>query len=176
VKAEVIWGRHELGGIRDRAPSQRPIFSSPLRDNDSSSTRAFPFDITVNALTATFWPGTINSLLPSNAVAGISTGIAVPSTGVRYLVLTCTAASGAITNATFSADSSPPSSIAPLAGAPPTSFKILIGVTINAVPVKAWGDGNIQALPVEAFRTQKSSPAAGQVPYDIYYTWSMGLV
>ena len=139
-----------------------------------------PFDITVEDVagtpTATFWPGTVNSLLPSNGMAGLSSGVATVASGVRYLVLTCTAASGAITGATFSADASPPAAITPLAGSPPTSFKILIGVTIDGEPVKVWGDGNIQALPVEAFRVQKSSPVAGQIPFDIYYTWSLDLV
>ena len=101
-----------------------------------------PFDISVDGTTVTFWPGTVNSLLPSNGMAGLSSGVATVASGVRYLVLTCTTSSGAITGATFSADASPPAAITPLAGSPPTSFKILVGVTIDGEPVKVWGDGN----------------------------------
>jgi len=139
-----------------------------------------PFDIFVETVAgtpyATFWPGTVNSLLPSNGMAGLASGVAVVASGVRYLVLTCTAASGAITGAVFSAETSPPAAITPLAGSPPVSFKILIGVTIDGEAVKVWRDGNIQALPVEAFRTQKTVPVAGQLPYDVYYTWALSLL
>lgn len=130
-----------------------------------------PFDITVAAGTATFRAGTINQLLPSNYL----TGIAIPGVGTRYIVLNCTASNGEITSAAFAADSSPPPAITPYAGQPPVSFKVLIGVTINGAAVKVWGCGNITARPEEAFRLQKVTPVAGQVPYDVYYTWDIRL-
>lgn len=136
---------------------------------------ACPFDITLTPnsgdFTATFRAGTINQLLPSN----YHTGVFVPASGTRYLVLSCTVAGGAITAAAFSADASPPPAIAPYAGEPPTSLKILIGVSIDGVATKVWGCGNITAMPVEAFRVQKTVPVAGQVPYDVYYTWQIAL-
>lgn len=130
-----------------------------------------PFDITIAAGTATFRAGTINQLLPSNYL----TGIAIPGSGVRYIVLDCTASNGQITSAVFAADSSPPPGLQPYAGEPPVAFKVLIGVTINGVGVKVWGCGNITATPVEAFRLQKVTPVAGQVPYDVYYLWDIRL-
>lgn len=131
-----------------------------------------PFDITVTGTTATFRAGTINSLLPSNYLAGVT----IVSTGTRYLVLNCTSSNGQITAASFSADVSPPSAIAPYAGQPPVAFSILIGVTINAAAVKVWANGNIGAYGAESFRLQKASPVAGQVPYDIYYSWNLSVL
>lgn len=136
-----------------------------------------PFDITLTSdglggYIATFQPGTINQLLPSNYL----TGVTVPAAGTRYLVLSCTASSGAITAAAFSASSTAPAAIAPTAGTPPNSFELLIGVCINAAATKVWGCGNIQAVPSEAFRLQKATPLAGELPYDVYYTWSFSLI
>lgn len=136
----------------------------------------WPFDIRITSSgatrTVTVRAGTINSLLPSNYLSGVT----VPETGTRYLVLDVTVTSGAITAAALAADSSVPPAIAPSAGTPPIAFKVLLGVIIDARAVKVWGQGNIQALPVEAFRLQKSVPVAGQVPYDVYYTWSLAVL
>lgn len=133
---------------------------------------AAPFDITVTGTTATFRAGTINSLLPSNYL----TGVTIVATGTRYLVLNCTSSNGEITAASFSADVAPPSAIVPYAGQPPVLFSILIGVTIDAAAVKVWGNGNIGAAGAESFRLQKASPVAGQLPYDVYYSWNLSLL
>jgi hypothetical protein len=131
-----------------------------------------PFDITVTGTTVTFEPGTINSLLPSN----YATGVTIPAMGTRYLVLNCTAANGEITAASFSVESSVPPAIAPYAGEPPVTFGIVIGVVVDSVAVKVWGCGNIQAIGEESFRLQKVSPTAGELPYDVYYTWDISLI
>lgn len=133
-----------------------------------------PLDISVDDLGTgnskiTFRAGTINQLLPSNYL----TGIIVSNTGTFYLQLDLTAANGKITAASFSAQATPPNAIAPIAGTPPTSFSVLVGVLIGGFAIKVWGCGNIQALPQEAFRLQKVTPVAGQVPYDVYYTWNV---
>lgn len=164
--------QHSRGTLLFRKPS---YFDPPARSRGAAT--GCPFDISITPdeladLYASFRAGTINSLLPDNYLDGVL----VPDTGTKYLVLNCTASSGAITGATFSADTSPPAAIAPTTGAPPTSFAILIGVCTDGVATKVWGCGNIQALPVEAFRTQKVTPVAGQVPYDVYYTWSFTLL
>ncbi len=136
----------------------------------------FPFDITISgspgSYIATFYPGVINQLLPSNYLSGV----AIPDTGTRYLVLNCTASSGEITAAAFSADVSPPAAIAPFAGQPPTAFSILIGVVVDIVPFKVWGNGNIQASGTESFRLNVLTPVAGALPYDVYYTWNLEVV
>lgn len=163
-----VWGRTKHpAGLYDAGP----IFSSPDSSGGGGSDPA-PFDITITSTTATFRPGTINSRLPSNYLSGIT----VPLSGTRYLVLNCSASNGDVTAASFSSDASAPAAIAPYAGQPPISFKILIGVLVDGVATKVWGDGNIQATPVEAFRIQKASPVAGQLPYDVYYTWELSLL
>lgn len=148
-----------------------------LGGSSAAAAEDCPFDITITETagpiyTATFRAGTINSLLPSNYL----TGVTVPATGTRYLVLDCTASNGEITSAAFAAETSAPPAIVPYAGQPPVAFKILIGVVIDTVAVKVWGCGNIQASGAESFRLQKASPTAGQLPYDVYYTWSLSLL
>jgi hypothetical protein len=142
-----------------------------------SSPEECPFDITITetagpVFTASFRPGTINQLLPSNYL----TGVTVPETGTRYLVLSCTTSNGQITAAAFAADTTAPDSIVPVAGTPPLGFKVLIGVVIDHVATKVWGCGNIQVIPLEAFRLDKVSPLVGQLPYDVYYTWEFSLL
>jgi hypothetical protein len=180
------WGAQVVRYLRSIAPQSSPSVRvsrtsggttfEALDAGGRGGTGDCPFAITLteagSAYTATFRAGTINSLLPSNYL----TGVAVPATGTKYLVLTCTASNGEITAATFSADATAPAAIVPFAGQPPTSFKILIGVVIDGALVQVWGCGNIQALGVESFRVQKGAPVAGQVPYDVYYTWSLSLL
>lgn len=159
--------------------AKRPTGLLPAsRSRGSGSARQCPFDISVNydaglgLYFATFRPGTINQLLPSNYL----TGVAVPATGTRYIVLSCTASNGKITSAAFAAESTVPDAIEPYAGQPPVAFKILIGIVIDTVATKVLSCGNIQASGVESFRLQKSGPAAGELPYDVYYTWALAII
>lgn len=171
-------GGGKLGLVRQHGGgvvlAQRPRGLQPAARISYGSTCPFTPSITSSGATrtVTFRPGTINSLLPSN----YATGVTVPATGTRYLVLDVGVTSGAITSAAFAADSAAPDAIAPAAGTPPSSFKVLIALAIDARLFRVWGCGNIQAIPVEAFRLQKITPVAGQVPYDVYYTWELSLL
>jgi len=158
-------------GILLREVGDGVVISSTARGRGGASSGPAPFDISLSGTTATFRAGTINGFLPSNYLSGVT----VPLTGTRYLCLSCTASNGQITAASFVADSSAPAAITPYQGQPPVSFKILIGVLIDGSPIKVWGDGNIQADAAEAFKLQVGSPAAGAMPYVIYYTWSLRL-
>lgn len=133
----------------------------------STNTNRYPFDITITGNTAYLRAGTINGFLPTNYASG--TG--VNNSGTEYLVLNCTSSAGRITAASFAAQALQPGSIAPLKGVPPTSFSLLIGVLVNGQPTKIWGNGNINATAIEAFRADRVSITPGQLPYDIYYTW-----
>lgn len=148
---------------------------SPSQPGDGSAA-AYPFDITISgtagSYVASFRAGVINQLLPDNYL----TGVAIPDTGTKYLVLNLTASNGQITTATFTAEDDPPDALAPFAGQPPTAFAILIGVVIDTIAIKVWGNGNIQAAGTESFRLQKVTPVAGQLPYDVYYTWTFAVV
>ncbi len=187
---EAAWGVQVVRALRSlllrggpgvlvtTTPSGTTISAIGRRGSGAAATEPdCPFDITIapdetSALFATFRAGTINQLLPDNYLDGVE----VPASGTKYLVLSCTVTSGAITGATFFADDDPPVALAPMAGEPPTAFDLLIGVSVNGLAIKVWGCGNIQAVPVEAFRLQKAVPVAGQVPYDVYYTWQFSLL
>jgi hypothetical protein len=141
------------------------------------STTVCPFDISltvpsVGNLKATFRPGTINGLLPSNYL----TGVTFSSASTQYLSLDCTVTNGAIVSAAFVAEGSQPGDITPTLGQPPASFKYLVALVANGTAYKILSCGNIQARPAEAFRLDRVSPTAGQLPYDIYYTWNFTTV
>lgn len=131
-----------------------------------------PFDPIVTGTTFSIVPGTINNLIPSNYL----TGVTIPSTGTKYICLSCATSSGAITSAELVADASAPAVISATASYPPTAFKLLLAIVINKVPTKVWGDGNIQALPLEVLRVNKTTPVAGEMVYTPYYTWGISLV
>lgn len=160
---QIISEDNGLGGTR------LVIASGPAYPGSGSG--PCQFDITYTAGTATFRAGTINQLLPSNYLSGV----AVSGAGTWYLVLDCTASNGEVTSAAFAVDASPPPAITPYAGEPPVAFKVLIGIVISGVAFKVWGCGNITAVAAESFRLQKVSPTAGQLPYDVYYTWNIDL-
>lgn len=159
-------------GLRKRQTSDGVVLTVTAEGGGRSSRLPAPFDITISGTKATFRAGTVNNVLPTNYL----TGVTVPTTGTRYLILTVTTSSGQATSAVFSASSTAPTAIAPAAGIPPSTFTVLIGVLIDGTAVKVWGDGNIQALPVESFRVDKATPVAGALPYTIYYTWELSLI
>lgn len=180
VREEVVArtiGRGRLGMPQQRGGGtllfKRPSYFEPVVRRVPAGIRPFAMSITPSGATRTitFRAGTINAMLPSNYL----TGVTVPQSGTRYIVLDVTVSSGVVTAAALAADSSAPPAITPMAGEPPTSFKILIGLCIDAVLFQIWL-GNIQALPVPAFSLQKVTPVAGQVPYDVYYTWELGVL
>lgn len=158
--------RNYAGGTIS-VPLRREQPAPILGANDSA-----PFDLTVDGTTCTFRAGTINGLLPSNYL----TGVTISATGTRYLVLNCTASNGQITGASFSADTSQPGAIAPTIGVPPSVFSLLIGLTIDGEPIKIWEGGNIAAAPAESFRVDRSVATPGALPYEIFYTWEFRVV
>ena len=143
----------------------------PYPQRNTTAAR-WPFDISVQSNKAYFRAGTINGFLPSN----YATGTGVNNSGTEYLVLDCTSSNGKITAATFGAQGLQPGSIQPTKGLPPTTFSLLIGVLVNGIPFKIWGNGNINATIIEAFRADRDPITPGQLPYDIYYTWQFTVV
>lgn len=154
-----------------------PLAVPTVRKGGCSGVTRYPFDITLTdqgdtTSIATIWPGTINQLLPSNYLTGVS----VSNTGTHYLVLDCTASDGEITAAPLAIESAAPSAISPTQGTPPVAFQVLIGIIISGVAFKVWGNGNMTAAAAESFRVDKGSPVPGSLPYDVYYTWNLSLV
>lgn len=126
-----------------------------------------PFDLHLNGTTLTIQPGTVNNVLPSNYLTGITV------TGTAYISVECATNNGRITSASLVSDTAQPGSPIPAMGAPPTTFKVLIGIVSGGVATKVWGNANILAHCVEVYRAEKASPVAGQIPYDVYYTWEI---
>jgi len=170
------WGRMLQRAVKELLGPRTPgagVAAVPRRASGAAVVRQ-PFDLFLadaggGNSTATIWPGTLNQLLVSN----YATGVTVPQTGTRYLVVDCTTADGEITSAALAADSTAPGAIAPTQGTPPVAFKLLVGIVVDNVAYKVWTAGNVLASPVESFRVDKASPVPGSLPYDIYYTWEL---
>lgn len=148
------------------------VATPPASGGGGGMTQVFPFDV-ISAGTAGYavQPGTINGLLPSNYTITQMLG----PTNTYYLTLSVTASSGQITGATLSFAASAPAAVPVNMGQPPTSFDYLLGVVIDQVWFRTIGPGSLSAGGNEVFRTDKSSPAPGTLPYDIWYTWLIGI-
>jgi len=148
------------------------IETPPASGGGGGLTQVFPFDV-ISAGTAGYavQPGTVNGLLPSNYTITQALG---PSS-TYFLTLSCTASNGQITGATLSFAGSAPAGIPTNMGQPPTSFDFLLGVVIDQVWFRTIGDGSVIMIGSEVFRTDKSSPAPGTLPYDIWFTWVPGV-
>jgi hypothetical protein len=187
------WGRELLRYIRSITPQssntcrvhrstggvtyQPTAKSAKPSRGGGAATERYPFDITLTDAgggnsTATIWPGTINQLLPSNYL----TGVTVSNTGTHFLVLDCTASDGEITAAPLAIESAAPPAITPTQGTPPVAFQVLVGIIIDGVAYKVWGNGSVTASAAESYRVDKGSPVPGSLPYDVFYTWEFSLV
>jgi len=160
----------------DRLPTQfdRQIdqILSPVAGGGGGAV-VYPFDV-ISAGTSSFTvqPGTLNGLLPSN----YNSTFTLSTSTTYYLQLAATASNGQITGATLSFVTSAPAAIPTNMGQPPTSFDYMLGILItNGAGGGTWfrtiGPGSLNAAGQECFRTSKSSPSPGTLPYDIWYTW-----
>lgn len=121
----------------------------------------------VEAGNLTVLPGAINDLVPSN----IFDAFAVPASGTRYLIATCSTDGSQINAITLSLSSSAPTPAAATSGSAPLSFDVLITVVNDAVPYKIVGCSPVYA-PREVLRVDKAAPTPGTLPYTSYYTWT----
>lgn len=152
------------------------VFESPPIAAGGGNSVPFPFDISLvpdpshaGFSIATIRPGTVNGLIPSN----YATTYSLDDTLVYYLVVSVTASDGAITGVTLSMPTTAPAGMPTNMGQPPLSFDYLIGVVVAGDWFRTIGDGGITATSIESFRTSKTSPAPGTLPYDIWYTWDI---
>lgn len=172
------------GGIlSDTWDRQVDEFNSPPISDGGGSAGPFPFDailepdpVTMGNTLATFLPGVINGLLPSNYASSFS----LSPSSTYFAIISCTASNGQITAASLSFGSSPPAAIPTNMGQPPLSFDFLLGIVItDGLGGATWsriiGDGSLAAAGAEAFRTDKATPVPGTLPYDIWYTWNLTL-
>jgi hypothetical protein len=141
-----------------------------------ASAGPYPFDVELipvdeDEQTAIVRPGTINGLLATNYLDTFP----LDPENVYYLVANITTADGEITAYTLSFDSSAPAGIPTAVGLPPTSFTYLLGIVNLTTWFRTIGLGSLVATSVEAFRVSKTSPAPGTLPYEIWYTWQLGV-
>lgn len=147
----------------------------PTPTSTTAATGPFPFDVEFSAgsdvdhTTATVRPGTINGLVPTNILTTPDLAIATP----YYLVLSATVSDGAVTSCSLSFDTSTPSGMPTAQGVPPLSFTYLLGMIIGGEWFRTIGNGSLFAQSYEVFRTSKTSPDPGTLPYDIWYSWAL---
>jgi hypothetical protein len=140
-----------------------------LPPNGSTSFRTwYPFDPILSGTTVTFYPGTVNNVLPTNYLTGVSVG----SGSTKYLTLNVTTNNGKVTTCSITADASQPGDQTATLGVPPTTFKVLLAVFDGSSTVtKVWENKNIQAQSVVVYRADKAIPVVGSSPYDEFYSW-----
>jgi hypothetical protein len=175
----------QLDDVRDFAveqsiyqPPPDPGFAERGGAGEGGTTEAVPepFDVTAvtdnedGTSTLTIQPGTVNNLIPSNMFAALK----VPNSGTRYLVLgVTTTASGVVSAAALSIESSAPAAIGVDEAAPPTSLDILLAVIVDAVAFQVR-NGNITATSTQAFIVDKDPPGKpGTLSYVPWYTWGL---
>jgi len=159
--------------ISDRFDRQIDTLQNPAGGGGGAA-GPYPFDMTFTALgggsyTAAILPGTINGIIPSN----FATTYTINNTTVYYLILNVTVSGGAVTAATLSLSTTPPTGIPVNMGQPPLSFEYLLGVVVDATWYRTIGNGSLTATAEDVYHVSKTSPAPGTLPYDIYYTWGI---
>lgn len=160
------------GILKATGPNGVVLRSTAVGRPGQEGTEPLPFDVTIEGTTMSVRPGTINGLMPSNNLDEVT--ISLSST--YYLHLDCTANNGQIVTAELSAPTIQPGAVAPTLGQPPTSLKVLLAVIHEGTAFRIWGNGNVHAAPEESFRIDRAAPAAGELPYEIYYTWRFEVV
>jgi hypothetical protein len=113
-----------------------------------------------------FWLGSVNGVVPTN----MQDEHAVSGEDVRFFVLTVTTSGGKVTSALLSLDSNPPATDSIAKDAPPTSFKIVLGMIKNFVPHMCVRD-HIQAEGVEVFRESRSGMGKGEEAFSRWWRW-----
>lgn len=116
-------------------------------------------------------PGTINSLLPTNLLDGEELNqFALAGDTLKYVVLSCTAASNVLTSCELSLDSSAPTGQTPLAFALPSTYKVLLGIVYNGT-VHQIVNTNLSVSAKQAYITDKTNAVPGSLPYNLFLIW-----
>ena len=143
-------------------------------NSSKSAGVSYPFDIAkqdATAKTIKFKYGIVNGRVPQY----IFTDISYDDSTTQYVKIACESDGNSITSASLIIDNSQPDLATPTMTHAPTSFDVLLYVMVSGTPYRVWGNGNVTCSIVEAFRTDKASPSLGSSPYDIWYTWNMGV-
>jgi hypothetical protein len=148
--------------------------SQPASSPGSAETGPFPFDVELVAAAlgtsdASIRPGTINGLVPTDILDVTN----LDDTLSYYLVLSVVAADGQIASASIAFTTTPPSPIPATLGAPPLAFDYTIGMVVLGTWIRTIGNGSLFASVSQAFQVDKTAPAPGTLPYEIWMTWAL---
>ena len=147
---------------RETAPGRRA-------PEGAAAAQTKPFTISISGTSYTLFPGTINSLAPSNI---LSTFVYTPAT-TRFVKLRVTTNGKAVTGATIVDEATPTGAIDATENAAPTTFDVLIGVIADGTVFQVWQLQNIRALLLVAQVQSKVTPVPGTSPYIFFYTWAI---
>ena len=167
-----------VNGTFKKLPGGTEIVVAPQRGGSTTPATTHPFQITSTQdpdnqgqYLVTVRPGTINNLLPTNILDGEALEeFALPGDTLRYVVLSCTAASNALTSCQIALESSPPAAQTPLAFALPTSYQVILGIVYNT-NVHQIVTTNLSASSKQAYITDKANPTPGSLPYNVFLQW-----
>jgi hypothetical protein len=130
-----------------------------------------PWDQIVSSQTSTtitfrFQPGSVGGVMPSN----IFTDFTATLTDTKWFWVDATTTAGSVSSCTISSGSTQPAPGTAAADAPPSSFKVLIGVSVNGTYFNVLKK-NISAVPVESYRTSRTGAGPFELPYTSYWNW-----
>jgi hypothetical protein len=126
-----------------------------------------------NQYVVTVRPGTLNNLMPTNLFEeNALRQFPIPSNELNYVILTGqTNASDQFVSCALSVSETPPSAQEPTMFSLPVEAEFLLGVVYNGTAYNTITD-SLLVSGVQQFTEQKTSPAAGALPYNIYYVWA----
>lgn len=129
---------------------------------------------TSGSYTASFAPGTVGGIVPSNMFSAI----ALTQNQKNYLYLSVTAAAGVITGSTITASTTYPTLAASNTGSPPSSFIIPVAIfDLTATKPAAYnivGFGNIWVQPFISLWDTINTGALLTAPFTGHYNWEWG--
>lgn len=172
-----------VNGSFKKLPGGTEIIVAPQRGGGGSPTPATTHPFQINSFVdpisnpqspsylVTVRVGTINNLLPTNILDGQQLEkFALSADSLRYVVLSCTAASNTLTSCEIVLDESPPTVQTPLAFALPTTYKVVLGIVYNTT-VHQLVTTNLSVSGKQAYITEKTNPSPGTLPYNVFFQW-----
>ena len=113
--------------------------------------------------------GTLNSVAPNNWDSLFT----IDGTSAYWPTLTVTTSDGDVTDVTLSMETSPQSSDDVSSGAPPTSFKVTLGIVAALTPCMGYTE-NLTATATEIFKKSRASISFdGQEPFERFFRWGI---
>jgi len=159
-----------------RSPAGTTILSS---GKGGGRAAICPFAVTISPISGdpdnvsvTVGPGTVNGFIPTNVFDAFT----IANTGTFYVKVGVETDGQNVTACTFYVDGSEPDPQTATASSLPTSFDIPLALIKDAKAYKTIGCGSLVLTSVQAFVTDKASPAGpGELTYIPYYVWQWGI-